>query len=274
ISMPIPAIRLSQANSAPVRPDGQYVLYWMIAFRRPGANFALQHAIDQACLLDKPLVIFEPLRTRYRWASDRLHRFVIEGMRDNAQAFADKPVTYFPYVEPKPGVGTPLLHRLAESACTVVTDEYPCFFLPQLILAVKDRIPARLEVVDSNGIMPLRQPDRTFTVAHSYRRWMQKNVLDALVTMPKSDPLSDLEHAADPIDKLISFKVRKRWPAADLADLIDGDGLSRIPIDHDVRPSPVATGGSVDAAERLERFISETLKVYADDRNHPDEKAT
>ena len=53
-----------------------------------------------------------------------------------------------------------------------------------MISAVKDRIPARLELVDSNGVIPLRQPDRTFTVAHSYRRWMQKNILDALVELP------------------------------------------------------------------------------------------
>src|SRR6056297_3492557 len=271
MSMPIPAIRLSQANSAPVRPDGQYVLYWMIAFRRPGANFALQHAIDQACLLDKPLVIFEPLRTRYRWASDRLHRFVIEGMRDNAQAFADKPVTYFPYVEPKPGVGTPLLHRLADSACTVVTDEYPCFFLPQLILAVKDRIPARLELVDSNGVMPLRQPNRTFTVAHSYRRWMQKNILDALLEMPEEDPLENVEL---PILEKLPPKITRRWKPADLDQLLDGDGLAEIPIDHSVKPSDVVGGGAIEAARRLDHFVEHTIDVYNDDRNHPDEQAT
>ncbi|MCG8650671.1 MAG: deoxyribodipyrimidine photolyase, partial [Pirellulales bacterium] len=153
----------------------------MTAQRRTRYNFALQHAIDRAGELGKPLVVFEALRARYRWASDRLHRFVIEGMRDNAAALARSPVTYFPYVEPRPGAGTALLSQLAQHACSLVGDEYPCFFLPTMVAAVADRLPVTLELVDGNGIIPLRQPDRTFTVAHSYRRWMQKHILDALL---------------------------------------------------------------------------------------------
>ncbi len=200
--------------------------------------------------------IFEPLRVRYRWASDRIHRFVIEGMRSNAAALANKPVTYFPYVEPKPGAGTPLLHQLAKHACTVVSDEYPCFFLPQMIAAVKDRIPARLELVDSNGVIPLRQADRTFTVAHSYRRWMQKNILDALVEMPAANPLARVKLPT--LEKLPS-KITRRWPAADLEKLLDGNGLDSIPIDHTVRPSDVVSGGAEEASRRLKGFVGKTL---------------
>lgn len=269
--MSIPRIRHSYANDHDVRENGYYVLYWMIAFRRPRYNFALQHAVDRAKQFGKPLVIFEPLRVRYRWASDRLHRFVIEGMRDNANHFASSPVTYFPYVEPKPGDGTPLLHRLAKKACTVVADEYPCFFLPHLITAVQDRIPARLELVDSNGVMPLRTPDRTFTVAHSYRRWMQKNILDALLETPREDPLKNVD--LPKLDSLPSG-ITKKWPAADFDDLLDGDGISNIPIDHEVKPCTNISGGHVDAGKRLKQFVSKTIHVYNDDRNHPDEHAT
>ncbi len=269
--MSIPAIRLSNANGHAFREEGDYVLYWMIAFRRSRFNFALQHAVDRAKEFGKPLIVFEPLRARYRWASDRLHTFVIEGMRDNQIALAKKPVTYFPYVEPKPGVGTPLLHRLARQACTVVTDEYPCFFLPRMIEAVKDRIPARLELVDSNGVMPLRSPDRTFTVAHSYRRWMQKNILDALLESPKEDPLKGVKLPT--LDRLPK-EVSKRWPPAEIDKLLAPNGLDSIPIDHQVKPSTSIRGGSRDAAKRLTHFIEHDLSRYNDDRNHPDEQAT
>jgi len=60
----------------------------MRAFRRPGWNFALQRAVDHARLLDRPLVILEALRCGYRWASDRVHAFVIEGMEDNRRAWS------------------------------------------------------------------------------------------------------------------------------------------------------------------------------------------
>lgn len=264
--MSIPAIRLSQANSVPPRPDGDYVLYWMIAFRRTTWNFSLEHAVDLAREFRKPLLILEPLRVRYQWASDRLHRFIIEGMRANQQLLADKPVTYFPYVEPKPGVGTPLLHKLAAKACAVVTDEYPCFFLPTMIAAVKDRIPARLELVDSNGIVPLRLPDRTFTVAHSYRRWMQKNVSAFLEEAPVEDPLANVDL---PTLKHLPKQIEKRWPVANFKNLLDEDGLASIPIDHSVLPAKLQ-GGANAANLILNTFLTSNLTDYDSERNQPD----
>ena len=264
--MPIPAIRVSAANTNPVRPEGDYVLYWMIAFRRARWNFALEHAVDLARELNKPLIVFEPLRVRYQWASDRIHRFVIEGMQDNAADFANKPVTYYPYVEPQPGAGTPLLHQLAKKSCVVVTDDYPCFFIPTMIDAVKNRIPARLERVDSNGLVPLRLADRTFTVAHSYRRWMQKQIMPLLEEMPAEDPLKDAR-LAPPV--AVPKSILRRWPAADLEMLLSQEGLRSMPIDHSVKPSPMA-GGARQAAIRLRSFLGNDLGVYDSERNQPD----
>ncbi|MCA9138949.1 MAG: deoxyribodipyrimidine photolyase [Planctomycetales bacterium] len=269
--MSIPEIRLSQANDRSIERDGDYVLYWMIAARRTRYNFALQHAVDRAKELKKPLVVFEPLRVRYQWASDRIHRFIIEGMRDNAQALSAKPVTYFPYVEPMPGVGSPLLAKLSANACTVVTDEYPCFFLPHMIRAVKDRLPVPLELVDGNGIVPMRLAQRTFTVAHSYRRWMQKNVLDCLTELPAADPLKRIK--LPELDQLPK-SVSRKWKPADLESLLSDNGLNKIPIDHTVPPSDIVRGGSVVAGKLLDRFIANRLQDYGADRNHPDEDVT
>ena len=247
--VPIPASRLTQANDAPIDPSGDYVLYWMVAFRRPRFNFALEHAVDRAKELGKPLVVFEPLRVRYRWASDRLHQFVVEGMRDNEAAFRDLPVTYFPYVELKSGDGAPLLRRLAKAACTVVTDEYPCFFLPQLVKTVRHRLPVRLELVDSNGLVPLRMADRTFTVAHSYRRWMQKQIVDLLLQMPKANPLARVK--LPQLATLAPWTTRRWRP--DVSGLLDG-GLQRLAIDHGVLPKPAVArriSGSVTALEAV-----------------------
>ena len=43
----IPDIRLRTCNSEPLREDGDFVLYWMVAFRRLGWNFALPVASAQ-----------------------------------------------------------------------------------------------------------------------------------------------------------------------------------------------------------------------------------
>src|SRR5262245_18202920 len=152
---PTPAIRLSVRREAPERSSADFVLYWCIAARRPSWNFALDHAIARAAELKKPLVILEPLRVGHRWASARLHRFVLQGMAANARAFANKPMLYRPYVEPREGAGRGLLEALARRACLVVTDDFPCFFLPRMVDAAARRLRelgVRLEAVDSNGI--------------------------------------------------------------------------------------------------------------------------
>ena len=120
-------------NAAPVRPDNALVLYWMIAARRSAFNFALDRAVAWARELNRALVILEPLRVDYPFASGRFHRFVIDGMASNASAFSCWPVLYYPYVERRHGAGRGLLERLASEAAVVVTDAYPCFFPPRVV---------------------------------------------------------------------------------------------------------------------------------------------
>jgi deoxyribodipyrimidine photo-lyase len=251
----VPALRINAANAAPVNPDGRYVLYWMIAARRPYHNFGLQRAVELAQAHRCGLLIFEPLRCDYRWASDRLHQFVIQGMAANARAFKGTDAAYHAYVEPKPGAGKGLLAKLAADAVCVVTDEFPCFFLPHMVEAAAARLPVRLEQVDSNGLLPLRAADREFTVAHSFRRWLQKNLRPHMEQPPQHDPLAGV-----------------KLPPVDASNLPAGEfDLTRLPIDHEVGPA-LARGGWDAAAER-ERWFDTGFRQYAEDRSHPDEDA-
>jgi len=126
-------VRERALNGAAENPRGDYVLYWMIAARRATWNLALDAAVDAGKRLDRPVLVFEPLRVGYKWASDRIHAYVMQGMADNAAAFARAGVTYFSYVEPEPGAGKGLLAALAARACLVVTDDFPAFFLPRMV---------------------------------------------------------------------------------------------------------------------------------------------
>jgi deoxyribodipyrimidine photo-lyase len=111
----VPAIRIRKGNGAGLRPSGEYVLYWMISNRRLRYNFALDRAIEHSKSLGKPLVIFEALRAGYPWASDRLHRFVLDGMAENARFLTERGVRYLAYIEPKPGAGKGLLRALGKT---------------------------------------------------------------------------------------------------------------------------------------------------------------
>ncbi|MCA8947932.1 MAG: deoxyribodipyrimidine photolyase, partial [Planctomycetes bacterium] len=191
-----------------------------------------------------------------------------EGMADNAAAFADTPVRYYPYVEPAAGAGSGLLEALAAQACVVVTDEFPCFFLPRMIAAAAGRVDVRMEQVDSNGLLPIRAPgDRVFGRAVDLRRWLQKNLAPHLRETPRARPLAQLGLAAAHVPQAIL----DRWPAASAAMLRgDADELAALPIDHGVEPVTDRRGGHGAARERLTKFLDSALGRYDEDRNHPD----
>lgn len=264
---PVPELRIRSVNCEERNPDGKWVLYWMTAFRRSRYNFALEHAVRLANELKRPLLVLEALRVRYRWASDRMHRFIIEGMRDNALAFADTNALYHPYVEPKPGAGRGLVHALAADACAIVTDDYPCFFHPKLIRLVSRKTKTSFEAVDSNCLMPLAHAERTFTVAHSYRRWMQKELPQHLEQLPEREPLSQLSVKQLPAATLRS--ITKRWPAANAEALLGEGGLEHLSIDHSV-PAGAIEGGGLAADRLLSNFLNQRLEKYNEDRNVPD----
>ncbi len=265
-----PTLRVARLNGLPVRADGDYVLYWMIAFRRTTWNYSLDRALGWAQRLQKPLVVLEALRCSYAWASDRLHRFVIQGMRANAARFAGSPVTYYPYVEPKPREGKGLMAALAEHAAVVITDDYPCFFLPQMTAAAARQCGVRMEAIDSNGILPVRATDHDFPTAYAFRRFLQKTLPAHLEVTPSANPLARLEL---PRLEELPAGVAQRWPAADCETLsTETEALARLPIDHTVG-SASFDGGEPAARTRMREFLTRRLSSYAEQRNHPDKDA-
>ncbi len=268
---PVSEFRIRKCNDAPPNGHGDFVLYWMIANRRTRWNFSLQRAVDWTLQLRKPLVVLEALRCGYNWASDRLHSFVMAGMRDNAEDFRRSAVLYYPYLEPEAGAGKGLLKAISTHACCVVTDDFPCFFLPRMVTSAAQQVPVLLEAVDSNGILPIHWSDKVFVNAYSFRRFLQNNLEPHLHAFPERDPSHEVK-----IRKLKGLPdgITDRWPAADKQLLeVTSESLDVFPIDHTIGPSPVS-GGSIAATERLRSFLDSSLGDYAERRNHPDADLT
>ena len=264
----VPTDRISTLNRAPVRMDGDYVLYWMIAARRSRYNFGLQRAVEHAVRLGKPLVVLEALRAGHRWASARFHQFVIDGMLDQARRFQRPGVHYHPYLEPANGDGRGLLAALAAHAAVVVTDDYPVFFLPAMVAAAASQLPVLLEAVDSNGLLPMRVASKAHVTAYSFRRMLQDALPRHLPHRPLEDPLAPL---TGPPPSLPAG-VAARWPDA-LAWLAAGGTLGDLAIDQ--RVTPVAMrGGETAARAALDAFVANGLPAYAGSRNHPDHDAS
>lgn len=250
----VPEIRRWQANEAEVQPEGEFVLYWMTANRRPTFNFALQRAVEWARHLKKPLLILEALRRAYPWACRRFHRWVMDGMEDNQKFFESKAVTYYPYLEPKHGDGRGLLESLAERACVVVGDHFPCFFLPKMIEATAGRLKVRFELVDSNGLLPLNAAPKTYLRAVDFRRFLQKSLKPHLKQMPEVDPLKgvDLPRLAEELPEFGRWKPSVKFALEELPE-----------------PAAVqARGGYLRADQLVTRFLNERLQQY-DRRSEP-----
>ncbi|MCU0726155.1 MAG: deoxyribodipyrimidine photolyase, partial [Planctomycetes bacterium] len=221
--------------------------------------------------LGRPLLVLEALRAGYPFASDRLHAFVLAGMRANAAAFARAGVTYHPFVEPEPGAGRGLLRALATDAAVVVADDSPAFFLPRMLAGAARMSPVRFEAVDSNGLIPLAATPRVFPTAFAFRRFVQGAAREFLAAFPEAAPLRKL---ALPGPAAIPPAILARWPAAPEGLLAAAPAaLAGLPIDHSV--APVAIEGGEPAARRaLDRFIGTRLDRYSEERNDPDAEAT
>ena len=153
----------------------------------------------------------------------------------------------------------------------MVTDDFPCFFIPRMVAAAASQCPVLLEAVDSNGLLPLAATDRVFTTAHSFRRYLQKNLMDHLFAFPTADPLQGID-----IPRLTSIPeaITQQWPPAGFPGSPGtASDLASLPIDHAV-PPVTARGGFRSAEQALDRFLRSKLMAYAVSRNHPDEDAT
>ncbi len=262
--MQIPPSRLQTLNDAPLR-SGAYVLYWMTATRRTTHNFALQHAVQQANLMGKQLLVLEALRVGYAHASERFHQFVLDGMRDNAAACAAHGVTHYAYLEPEHGAGRGLLAALARDAALVVTDDSPQSFLPRMEHAAAQQLPVRLDAVDSVGLLPRSVAGRAFASAHAFRSFLQHALPGQLEQFPDANPLEALQRRQS---VAISEDILVPWPVATAAEFA-GQTLAKLPIDHKVQ-AVAMRGGARAGKLRLSEFMENRLARYPEDRSHPD----
>ena len=99
------------------------VVYWMCTAVRDHDNPALDTARLIAAKLNKPLLIYHALSYRYPYASDRHHRFVLEGARDVQLKLNNTGYDYRFHLE-RPG-DPPILKHLASRAALLITEHMP-----------------------------------------------------------------------------------------------------------------------------------------------------
>lgn len=250
--------RVVKLNDRSDAADAKYVLYWMQMYKRTSHNHALVWAIRKANELDLPLVVYEGLKYYYPWASDRFHAFILEGVAEKRQEFAKLGIKYVFYLQKDKRSPKQTVARLAKDAACIVTDDYPCFIIPDHNAAVAERSKIAVFAVDSNGIIPMNKFDKAEYAAYTIR--------------PKINKL--LPNYFKPFDeetvKNKSLKIEVDCPETEVTDENIDELIAGCDIAHSVKRSSVYKGGTANGRARLKKFIDEILPGYAKTRNKPE----
>ncbi|HJU93745.1 MAG TPA: hypothetical protein VJ656_12475 [Pyrinomonadaceae bacterium] len=123
--------RVTKLNNAKENTKGRYVLYWMQMFKRASHNYALNFAIQLANERHLPLVVYEGLTFNYPCASDRFHAFILEGVTEKQSEFSERGIRYIFYLQRTKRDPKNTVAKLAIEAALLVTDDYPCFIVPE-----------------------------------------------------------------------------------------------------------------------------------------------
>lgn len=248
--------RTQLLNDKPVNPNAEYVLYWMQMFKRVEYNHALRFAVEKANELKLPLVVYEGLKFYYPWASDRIHAFILQGVEEKRKAFEKLGILYVFYLQKDEKSPKNTVAKLAEKAALIVTDDFPCFIIPQHNEAIVRRAAIPVYAVDSNGIIPLSKFDKEEYAAYTIRPKIKRIVDDYL------QPFAE-EKVSVRADKLTVDCPETRVENVEKL-------CAECTIDHDVKPSKVYFGGTANGRQRLKKFVAEILPSYETSRNKPE----
>ncbi len=250
--------RVLQLNDRPTNANARYVLYWMQMYKRVDYNHALVFAVRRANELKLPLVVYEGLKYNYPWASDRLHTFILEGVEEKRIELERLGIRYVFYLQKDADSPKNTVAALAKDAALIVTDDYPCFIIPEHNRRVAEMAEIPVFAVDSNGVIPMAKFDKEEYAAYTIRPKINKLLERYLKSLQfEHVDVSGVGLAVDCPETLVT--------SATISELV-----AECDIDHAVKPSLYYAGGTAAGRERLIKFVNEILPDYDTARSKPD----
>ena len=235
--------RVRMMNNRPLNENGDFILYWMTSCRRFSFNASLQHAVTLSNTLKKPILVVEAVSITHKFANDRILSFMVQGIMDNIDDFKENSVSYIPWVEIKQKAGGKMLSSLSERSVCVIIDDYPTYTPSKIRDAAGRNLQVRVDAVDSNGIFPMNWAEKEFITAYSFRKYVQKNILDAFQTVPEKNPVrhkeGDLRVSEEIINDLkrdLGFEATPLewlWRVAE-GGKVGNQAMVEFPVDHTV----------------------------------------
>ena len=243
------------APNAPPPRAGAFVIYWMRVAVRATENPSLDVALSMAKALGVPCFVYHAISERYRYASDRVHTFMLEGARDVQQALAARGIGYVFHLQ-HVNDQSPHLLELAKQAALVVTDAMPVQPLQKWDAQVASVAP--LWRVDASCLAPMWLVDAPYERAFEFTA-----AVAPLWAARIETPWVDVEPHHSPFVPVLPF-TPLALQNEELPSLV-----AMCDIDHSIGPVHHTRGGSSAALARWQRFVTERLDYYAADRNDP-----
>ncbi len=148
--------------------------------------------------------------------------------------------------------------RLAKDAALIVTDDFPCFIIPQHNERISTKAKVPVFAVDSNGIIPMSKFDKEEYGAYTIRPKIKKLLDNYLKPLPdETIGTKRLDLRVDCPETIVT--------ADNIAKLV-----SECDIDHAVKPSDYYHGGTANGRRRLKKFVNDILPEYETSRNKPE----
>lgn len=240
------------------RPSGDFVLYWLRTAMRRDENPALDVACWVATRLDLPLLVYQGLSDDYQFASDRHHRFMLEGARDLQEEFEKTGISYAFHLT-TPDDPAPRLLELARQAAWLVTEDMPVDPPRRFLNVILRETSVPTLAVDTACVVPMQVVGQAFTRAFEYR------TATAAEYRQRVD-----QHWPERIDHPRPFALATLpFQSLDLANDDLQDLIARCRIDHSVGPIAGTKGGSRAGYDRWQTFVADGLNQYDQRRNNP-----
>ncbi|MDW8042808.1 MAG: deoxyribodipyrimidine photo-lyase [Nitrososphaerota archaeon] len=234
------------------RTRGEFASYLMYASHRSVHNYALEYAVHAANELRRPLLVLFPLIERKPHPNLRRFRFMLEGMVKLRRSLAARGIRLV--------VGRNFdFARLIGESCLVVLDSP---YLPHQRRFLREAVEgaeAPVVMVEGDVVVPVGVASAK---AEPYARTIRPKILNNLQRFLEEVPQLELKAPSLDVDV-------PSWDEDSVEDY-----LNELDIDVTVPPVDYYVGGEDEALRRLEVFVRERLRFYAERRSDPGADAT
>lgn len=246
--------RTRMLSSGRVNLRAERVLYWTHHALRIDENPALDVAIHLAERLQLPLLVYQGLSEKYRFASDRHHTFMLEAARDLQAGYARLGISFAFHLDRR-HARYPRLARLLSSSAVVVTEDFPLEATQQWTDQIVASNSTAVVLVDTACIVPMRLVGKAYERAFEFRE-ATAPLYRSRVNRPWPSTTTSVQPETNlPFESL-------QLAGRSLATLV-----SECDIDHSIGPVSDTRGGSVAGYCRWQAFRNERLQNYAQSRN-------